>query len=113
MRLVGDSIDELRVERDEAAFLDQQQAKRTPSKLAKEDQLTSGDWIVVAAPHTPWYGFKGQVLQIMKERGETRVKVKVQGTGATVVLDKTELGKSSPPPKVEIENPLRPSRKPQ
>lgn len=102
MRIVGNVLDELRLERDEFAFLELQMARQKQSgKPAQKERLKANDWIVVAAPHTPWYGFKGQVIQAMDNTaGPPRFRVKVLGTNKVIEVAEGQLNKTKAPPPV-------------
>lgn len=98
LKVVGDAIEEFQLVRDEAAYHAEQRARLVPHALNQADSVSPGDWVVVLA-RTPWYGFKGRVQQVLGGAGGTpvRVKLKLEGFGDTLDLEKTELGKTSAP----------------
>jgi len=99
LRLVGEEIEELRFERDEAARAAAQRAKLVPGALDTADALNPGEWVMVLAK-TPWYGFKGRVQQVLGGVGgmPVRVKIQIERSGNTLEFEKTQLGKTSAPP---------------
>jgi len=118
LQVVGNAIQDLRLERDEvaeAAYQAQQRAKLVPGALAAYDDLRVGEWVMVLA-RTAWYGFKGQVQQIQSGGAgrPVRVKVRVEGSGNVVDVEKTELGKTSaPPPRLPVGQQRRTKKKQQ
>jgi len=100
VKIVGHAMEELRLERDEAAddaAKAKAAARAVPGALAADAKLSIGDPVVVLA-RTSWYGFKGRVVtQIQGVPGmPARVKIRL-GSGNMLELLITELGKGRPP----------------
>jgi len=99
-KIVGDTVQDLHLEYDKAKR-DKQGAKTAPAKLTQADTLQIGDWVQVAS-QTQWYGFKGTVQQVTHlPQGVVRAKIKLLGSSKVLDIDKTELCKTSPPPRNE------------
>jgi len=97
LRIVGDAIEDLRVERDKVSEAEKrraklQKARSMPGALSPSDDLGIGEWVIVLAK-TPWYGFKGRVQRL----NGVKVLVALDGSGSGVELEKTELAKCSAP----------------
>lgn len=101
LKIVGNAVQELRLERDaaaEVANVAAQRARFAPGAMNPSDALSMGDWVVVLA-RTPWYGFKGTVQRIVGGSQGTpgRVVVRLENVANPLEMEKTELGKTSPP----------------
>lgn len=97
IRIVGDALDDIRIERDEQAEaeLAQRAIPQVPGALGPNDELKLGDWVVVLA-RTPWYGFKGRVQHV----GDQKVVLFLEGNSGRLEVTKTEVGRTvAPKPK--------------
>jgi len=101
LKIVGDAVLDLEIERDGIAEEAQRQKKaagRLPGALRGKDQLRVGDWVVILS-RTEWYGFKGQVSRFVGDKtgARQRVVLAVSGSNSAVTLFKTEVGTTTAP----------------
>mmetsp|Transcript_11743 Transcript_11743/g.28106 ORF Transcript_11743/g.28106 Transcript_11743/m.28106 type:complete len:860 (-) Transcript_11743:80-2659(-) len=101
-RIVGDVLEDLRVEVDREAE-DRYQAQsqnqpRVSGAMGAREPLSVGDWVVVlAAP--PWHGLKGQVehIHLATNGSAPRIEVRLGANGKVKEFFKTELGRTVRP----------------
>lgn len=98
LRIEGEALENLRVERDpeaEAEYAAQQKRRLIPGALTSSDVLSPGDRVVVLA-RTHWYGFKGRVQRLTGGSNGVPVRavLALEGSNSVVELDKTELGRA-------------------
>eukprot|EP00930_Biecheleria_cincta_P082768 TRINITY_DN72426_c0_g1_i1.p1 TRINITY_DN72426_c0_g1~~TRINITY_DN72426_c0_g1_i1.p1 ORF type:complete len:847 (+),score=189.71 TRINITY_DN72426_c0_g1_i1:29-2569(+) len=101
LRIVGDALEDIRIEREQAAAeLNQRATPQLPGALGPKEQLKIGDWVVILA-RTPWYGFKGCVQDVRDEK----VVLILEGKSGRLETTKTEVGRTTAPlPKTPTRN---------
>jgi len=99
LRIVGDALEDLRVEFDEPKVEVKEEKSSIPGAMGARDPLSTGDWVMVLAD-PPWHGLKGQVerLHLAKGSAAPRVSVRMGTTGKLKDFYKTELKRTQAPP---------------
>eukprot|EP00434_Breviolum_minutum_P036703 symbB.v1.2.032535.t1/scaffold3918.1/size48325/3 len=99
LRIVGDALEDLRVEFDEPKVEVKEEKSSIPGAMGARDPLSTGDWVMVLAD-PPWHGLKGQVERLHLAQGSAapRVSVRMGTTGKLKDFYKTELKRTQAPP---------------